>query len=198
MNGFLPRRPTTRHHGRLSLRPLSRPAMNSRLPHVLGAWAISDAACARDRLLVVDLLAVVQLVAGVLADMASSEPRLHDYPSGSDVPADPSPLKRQTRVILLARPCEPSLEAPHTDHPRAWRRRPLSYGADREHRHASPCVIPLGHVGCATMRGQVQDHFPVRRCLVGVANYDLRRRQLSDSARRPIRDQDGRVNSQRR
>lgn len=75
-------------------------AMKDRLPHMLGAWTVSDAACARDRLLVEDLLAVVDLAAGALADLASNEPHLHDRPAGGDVLADPSALKRKTRAIL--------------------------------------------------------------------------------------------------
>jgi hypothetical protein len=75
--------------------------MNDLLPHKLGGWTVSDAACARDRLLVEGLLALPDLAAGALSELASRDSRIRSGASeGSTPPGDPSLLKPKTRATL--------------------------------------------------------------------------------------------------
>jgi hypothetical protein len=72
-------------------------AMKDRVPHQLGGWTVSSPALATDKLMVEDLLAVVDLAAGALADVASSG--LSGTKVGF-VPANPSVLKPKTVPIV--------------------------------------------------------------------------------------------------
>lgn len=71
--------------------------MKDHVPHRLGGWTVSNPAFASDKLIAEDLLAVVDLAAGALADAASSG--LIGTKVGF-VPVDPSLLKPKTVPIM--------------------------------------------------------------------------------------------------
>lgn len=71
--------------------------INDRLPHALGAWTVSSPPFVSNREVAEDLLAVADLAAGALADVASSE--LAEARLGF-VPSNPALLKAKTVPIV--------------------------------------------------------------------------------------------------